>query len=293
MQSVFLLLGSNLGDRLSFLGKAIRGIQLTIAPVLTKSAVYETQSWGKSDAPDYLNQVVLVATDLNAEQILRKILQIEEDLGRRREEKWGSRNIDIDILFYGQEIIDEPGLQVPHPQMHKRRFTLEPLAEMAPYFIHPVLKKNILDIKSELFDDLLVKRYIFEIDPQMQMLQNSIPQDLNLEPLYEIADGSNEFLVEFIEMFLQQTPDLLNTIANGIAAEDWPKVSAAAHKLKPNLGTFGMPISQGLMQDIELMAKSGAPSLDLLNSKFGEVQAIIADNLVSLEKIKEEKESEL
>jgi 2-amino-4-hydroxy-6-hydroxymethyldihydropteridine diphosphokinase len=158
MIDVFLLLGSNLGDRNLFLKKAIDRIANDIAPVLMISSIYETQSWGKTDAPDYLNQIVTLQTDLTAQQILQTILHIENTLGRRREEKWGSRTIDIDILFYGQAIINEPGLHVPHPELHKRRFTLEPLAEIAPGFIHPVLNKNILQIKSELNDSLIVKK---------------------------------------------------------------------------------------------------------------------------------------
>lgn len=158
MINVFLLLGSNLGDRHLFLNQAIDRIENGIAPVLKTSSVYETQSWGKTDAPDYLNQVVALKTNLPAQEILQKILNIENILGRRREEKWGSRTIDIDILFYGQAIINEPGLHVPHPELHKRRFTLEPLAEIVPDFIHPVLNKNILQIKNELNDSLIVKK---------------------------------------------------------------------------------------------------------------------------------------
>src|SRR5437879_943082 len=121
MNTVFLLLGSNLGNRQAFLQEAIKLITLEIAPVIKTSSIYETQSWGKTDAPDYLNQVVEIETDIPAIQILRKILDIELVLGRKREEKWGSRTIDIDILFYGVEIIDVEGLQVPHPELHKRR----------------------------------------------------------------------------------------------------------------------------------------------------------------------------
>ncbi len=158
MINVFLLLGSNLGDRHAFMQQAIAHIETDIAPVLQVSAIYETQSWGKKDAPDYLNQVVLLQTDLPAQTILQKILAIELLLGRRREEKWGSRTIDIDILFYGDDIIDEPNLKVPHPELHKRRFTLEPLVELAPDFVHPLIKKNILLLKTELIDELVVKK---------------------------------------------------------------------------------------------------------------------------------------
>jgi 2-amino-4-hydroxy-6-hydroxymethyldihydropteridine diphosphokinase len=158
MHKVLLLLGSNLGDRQLFLQSAIKQITAGIAPVIKTSAVYETQSWGKTDAPDYLNQVVFLETDMPAREILEKILQIERALGRKREEKWGSRTIDIDILFYGDEIIDEPGLHVPHPQLHKRRFTLEPLNELVPEWVHPVLNKKISQLKTELSDDLIVKK---------------------------------------------------------------------------------------------------------------------------------------
>jgi len=158
MNDVFLLLGSNLGDRHLFLIQAIGHISHDLSPVLKISSVYETQSWGKTDAPDYLNQVLFLQTDYAPEEVLKRILAIEILLGRRREEKWGSRTIDIDILFYGQEIINMPDLKIPHPELHKRRFTLEPLSQIAPEFMHPVLKKNILQIKNDLEDDLIVKK---------------------------------------------------------------------------------------------------------------------------------------
>ncbi|MBB3057575.1 2-amino-4-hydroxy-6-hydroxymethyldihydropteridine diphosphokinase [Mucilaginibacter gotjawali] len=158
MHEVFLLLGSNLGDRQLFMKQAIDQIESVIAPVLKKSSVYETQSWGKTDAPDYLNQVILLKTAFNPNEVLEKVLNIENRLGRRREEKWGSRTIDIDILLYDQQIINDPGLIIPHPELQKRRFTLEPLAEIAADTMHPVLKKNILQLKFELIDELNVKK---------------------------------------------------------------------------------------------------------------------------------------
>lgn len=158
MNRVFLLLGSNLGDRQFFLREAVRLINANIAPVLKTSAVYETQSWGKTDAPDYLNQVVILETDHLPTDLLKKILDIELALGRKRKEKWGSRTIDIDILFYAAEIINDHDLTIPHPELHKRRFTLEPLAEISPNLIHPVLNKTILALKNELIDNLVVKK---------------------------------------------------------------------------------------------------------------------------------------
>ncbi|MDB5109689.1 MAG: 2-amino-4-hydroxy-6-hydroxymethyldihydropteridine diphosphokinase [Mucilaginibacter sp.] len=158
MHQVFFLLGSNLGDRQLFLQQAIAHIEKDIAPVIKKSAIYETQSWGKTDSPDYLNQVILLQTELSPQTILKNILDIERIIGRVREEKWGPRTIDIDLLFYNSAIINEPGLQVPHPELHNRKFTLEPLAEIAPFFIHPILKKTILQLKNELNDSLVVKK---------------------------------------------------------------------------------------------------------------------------------------
>jgi 2-amino-4-hydroxy-6-hydroxymethyldihydropteridine diphosphokinase len=158
MIDVFLLLGSNLGDRKSFLQSAIDHIETDISPVLKKSSVYETQSWGKTDEPDYLNQVILLKTSLAPEILLQKILSIEKKLGRKRDVKWGSRIIDIDILFYDAAIISLPDLEIPHPELHKRMFTLEPLSEIAPDFVHPVLNKTIFQLKSKLISNLHVKK---------------------------------------------------------------------------------------------------------------------------------------
>jgi 2-amino-4-hydroxy-6-hydroxymethyldihydropteridine diphosphokinase len=161
MNTIFLLLGSNLGDRNLFLQQAIQHITNGVGPIIKTSSVYETQSWGKTDSPDYLNQVIQLQTELSAQEVLQKILDIELVMGRIREEKWGSRIIDIDILFYNSVFVNEPGLQIPHPELHKRRFTLEPLAEIAPTFIHPVLNATILQLKNELKDSLVVKKLYF------------------------------------------------------------------------------------------------------------------------------------
>ena len=118
MNTVFLLLGSNLGDRKAFLQQAILHIENDIAPIIKASSVYETQSWGKTDSPDYLNLVVVLQTNLSALAVLQKILEIEIVIGRKREEKWGPRTIDIDILFYNSAIINELGLHIPHPELH-------------------------------------------------------------------------------------------------------------------------------------------------------------------------------
>jgi 2-amino-4-hydroxy-6-hydroxymethyldihydropteridine diphosphokinase len=162
MVKVYLLLGSNLGDRLFLLKQAAGYIETQAGTIVQYSSIYETKSWGKTDEPDYLNQVLLINTMLQPHELLAKLLEIELLLGRKREEKWGSRTMDIDILFYDDMIINEPGLTVPHPQLHNRRFTLEPLVELAPNFIHPVLQKALKKLKDDLQDELQVKKYIFE-----------------------------------------------------------------------------------------------------------------------------------
>ncbi len=158
MIDVFLLLGSNLGNRQAYLQQAMGHIETDIAPIVKSSSVYETEAWGKTDAPNYLNQVIQLKTDLPPQVILQKILNIENILGRKREEKWGSRIIDIDILFYGSDVVDEPGLHIPHPELHRRMFTLVPLNEITPDLIHPILNKSIFYLKSELKDNLIVKK---------------------------------------------------------------------------------------------------------------------------------------
>jgi len=111
-------------------------------------------------------------------------------------------------------------------------------------------------------------------------------QDLDLSFLYEIADGSNEFIIESIDMFLQHTPEMLQTINTAIADKDWTVAAAAAHKLKPNCGFFGMPVSQAKIQEVEILAKADAPDGDSIASKFSEINTIISANLITLEKIK-------
>jgi len=111
-------------------------------------------------------------------------------------------------------------------------------------------------------------------------------QDFDLSFLYEIADGSHEFIVDSIDMFLQQTPELLATIGTAIAAGDWSTAGGAAHKLKPNLGFFGMIDLQATMQEVELLCKAGGQDADTINIKFNQIRSIVNGNLPKLNKIK-------
>ena len=160
MYKVYLLLGSNLGDKLLYLSKAVVEIDKRIGQINAHSSLYETEPWGFSDKNTFINMVVEVQSPLSPNKILERINAIETNLGRKRtaSEEYQSRNIDIDILFYGDEIIDKPDLQIPHPRLHERRFTLEPLNELIPDRIHPGLQKNIRQLLKECDDKLEVKK---------------------------------------------------------------------------------------------------------------------------------------
>ncbi len=159
MNKVYLLLGGNLGDRFNNLSNARNKIEDEIGKITKESSIYETVSWGFESENDFLNQVLIVETDYNSLQILEKCHEIENHLGRVREsEQYASRTMDIDILFYNDEIIDLPELTIPHKQLHKRRFTLEPLVEIAPEYVHPRLKKSIYQLLLECDDNSKLKR---------------------------------------------------------------------------------------------------------------------------------------
>ena len=158
MHITYLLLGSNLGNSKSYIAAALSEIEAKLGRIVKSSSLYQTASWGKHDQPDFLNQVIELKTMLSPQDLLSGILSIEADMGRKRVEKWGSRIIDIDILLYEDQIINEPDLSIPHPYLAFRRFCLMPLCEIAPEFMHPLLGKNIQELLLELSDDLLVKK---------------------------------------------------------------------------------------------------------------------------------------
>ena len=157
MNGIYLLLGSNLGERMAILAAAQTQLEQSVGLIKASSSLYETEAWGKTDQPPFLNQVLEIATELSATELLKELLNVEQKLGRKREEKWGPRTVDIDILYYGEQIINSLELSLPHPQLHLRRFTLVPLCEIAPLFVHPVFKKNNLQLLQECPDQLQVK----------------------------------------------------------------------------------------------------------------------------------------
>lgn len=159
MPELYLLLGGNLGDRPSHLADARKSIAAAVGPITQRSKLYETAAWGNTEQPSFLNQVLKVQTEVKPEQVLQKVNSIEQELGRVRLEHWGARVIDIDILFYDQRVLQSQRLTVPHPQLHLRRFTLLPLAEIAPRLVHPVLGKTVEELLEMCPDTLEVREY--------------------------------------------------------------------------------------------------------------------------------------
>lgn len=169
-QSVFLLLGSNRGDREKNLLAACAGIQQGIGPILRISSVYETEPWGFEDNTPFYNQAMEVETSLSPSEVLHVINDIERNLGRMREVascgsdcgcesgSYAPRTIDIDILFCGSRIIFTEDLMIPHPRLHERRFTLIPLDEIAPDLVHPVYRKSVSALLQDCTDTSEVKR---------------------------------------------------------------------------------------------------------------------------------------
>lgn len=159
--TAYLLLGGNLGDREGNLKRAVQLLNEKIGKVTAVSSLYETAAWGKTDQPAFLNQAVALQTNLSALEVLDHALTIEQELGRVRKDKWGERLIDIDLILFGDEIINVPDkLQVPHPHMQHRKFVMEPLAEIAPDVVHPVLGETILAMSRNIEDPLEVKKII-------------------------------------------------------------------------------------------------------------------------------------
>ncbi|MFY7908949.1 MAG: 2-amino-4-hydroxy-6-hydroxymethyldihydropteridine diphosphokinase [Emticicia sp.] len=159
LHQIFLGLGSNLGNREENLSTAQKLIEEKVGKIRSKSSIYETAAWGITEQNAFLNQVIEVETSFSPSAVLHLVLNIEKDMGRIREIRWGERSIDIDILYYNNEIISTETLVVPHPFIQERKFVLVPLCEIAPAFIHPKLNQTNLELLEKCRDSGEIKQY--------------------------------------------------------------------------------------------------------------------------------------
>lgn len=157
-KKAWLLLGGNIGDSSYYLSEARNRIAQQCGAVIKASSIYQTAAWGKEDQAPFLNQALEINTPLSPSKLLETLLEIEKELGRLRMERWAERTIDIDILYYAEEIISLTNLEVPHPRIQERRFALVPMAEIAPGLIHPLFQKTQRQLLASCPDLLEVKR---------------------------------------------------------------------------------------------------------------------------------------
>lgn len=155
--TTYISLGSNIGDRSANLREAMERLG-RLGQVVAASSLYETEPVEFTEQPWFLNGIVKLETELTPSELLEGMLRIEQQMGRERQQKNGPRKIDLDIVLFGEKIVNEPGLTIPHPAMHERRFVLEPLAEIAPEAEHPVYRKTIRELLEGLPPGQAVKR---------------------------------------------------------------------------------------------------------------------------------------
>ena len=158
MNKVYLLIGGNMGNRMANLENALNLIGSNLGTIIQVSSLYETAAWGLTDQPSFLNQAVLIHSKLSATELMLAILAIEKSMGRERSIPLGPRNIDIDIIYFNNEIVNNERVTIPHPRIAERRFVLLPLVEIAPHYIHPILSKSNTLLLKDCGDSLAVHK---------------------------------------------------------------------------------------------------------------------------------------
>lgn len=286
MEVVYLLLGANLGDRFDQLEKARTAIAVQVGKIQMTSSLFETKSWGVENQADYLNQAIMLETNLSPQQVLAAVLDIENQLGRVRDVKWDSRIIDIDILFYGDRMINDPDLIVPHPYFHARNFAIIPMLEIAPAFVHPIFGLTIKQLQKQSTDALGVKR-VSPPEPEPTY-------KVNLAYLEDLTSGDPSMIREIIELFLKQTPGDLSRLESAIEKGDWISVKNLAHHIKPTLSYVGAENIRDEMQWIERCAGDVVPDqkmtpdimrvFERLKPKFEDLFAGLHTYLIALKK---------
>lgn len=159
MNRAYLILGGNLGNRVANIELTLQHLIDAELRIINKSGWYETQAWGMKNSPDFMNVCLEIESDIPANELLKICLETEKKMGRIRENKgYENRIIDIDILFFNEEIHNSNQLTLPHPRMHERKFVLAPLAEIAPQIIHPLLKKSVIELLQNCSDTSVVSK---------------------------------------------------------------------------------------------------------------------------------------
>ncbi|EPY2302682.1 2-amino-4-hydroxy-6-hydroxymethyldihydropteridine pyrophosphokinase [Clostridium sporogenes] len=153
MHTAYVAFGSNIGEKESYIKRALEKIEKRGMKIIKVSPIYETEPYGVLDQDSFLNGVVKIETNLTPENLIEVLLDIEKQLDRVRERRWGPRTIDLDIIFYDDLIINKNNLIIPHKDMENREFVLKPLCDIDENFIHPVLKKSV----KQLYDELKLK----------------------------------------------------------------------------------------------------------------------------------------
>jgi 2-amino-4-hydroxy-6-hydroxymethyldihydropteridine diphosphokinase len=157
---IYLLLGSNLGERKELMDQAVSLVIERIGPVIQRSSFYETEPWGFSSDALFLNRALQVQTSFSPREVMQNIDGIENKLGRERSgREYSSRTIDIDILFYDDIVLKEEHLEIPHPRLQERRFVLVPLDEIAPDLVHPVFRKTVRELLKDCTDTKNVRKF--------------------------------------------------------------------------------------------------------------------------------------
>lgn len=281
MHEIYLLLGSNLGDRQRYLLQGRQYIEQEIGPIGKVSALYETAPWGNSDQPAFLNQALLVTSSLSPRDLLTTIHVIEKLLGRDRTVKWGARTLDIDILFYGNLVVCEADLNIPHPLLAERRFALTPLAEIAPELVHPVSGIKIKSLLSQLTDTLSVKRFD---NTEISKSMNNRTPEIDLSYLNDIAGGNAEFMIEMIDIFLQQTPAYFEELMQAVHEKNWKTTGDVAHKIKPTFAFIGVEDARAGMAELERKARQldGVEEIPAMASGLFEMCELLYQNLTKI-----------